>query len=846
MAHGVGNDKAGSNGAATVAGGLLPQHLADLRKSGLSDATIAACGFTSYVSAAEVARLLGWDRPAKHMAPSWGVPFPGPDGKPTGYVRIKPDNPRTKEGKRVKYESPLARKHKGNRAFFPPGTLPLLADPTRPLVVTEGEKKAAKADQEGIPCLGAIGVWGWAKKREKKVKGAAFELIDDLAAVAWQGRTVYLCYDSDLAEKVEVQWAEYRLAQALAARGAEVRVVRLPPGPKGAKVGLDDFLVANGPEAFSRLAAAAEFPAPPKDPRPKVVVDLQEHKRIAEVIAALAGRDETLYQRGGLLVRVVSPPRPELHAGAGAACAPKIEPVPEANLRTRIVRHTRLVKIGKGEGGEPAEILTQPPGWLIKGVMAADEWRGVRPLEAVVSAPVLLPDGTVLQEPGYCEAAGLLYRPPPGAEFEAVPPRPTRDDARRAAGELLDVICDFPFKADAHKAAWLAGLLTPLARFAFPGPAPLFFIDANVRAAGKGLLTDVVGEIVEGRPFARKSYVNNAEGELRKQITSIALEGERLVLFDNVIGSFGRSEALEAALTATVWGDRLLGTNAQPRLPLVSTWFATGNNVAFSGDISRRICLIRLESPDERPEVREASEFKRPDLLAWVRANRGRLLAAALTVLSAYCRAGRPAQPLKPWGSYEGWSALVRGAVVWCGLDDPRDACEEVLTRSDRDAETVRGLIAGWREIAPEGDGMTVNKALELLKGEGGEGKCPTLREVLADVFDLPHGRLPPAGKLGYVLRKYRGRNVGGYCLDSDPGHGGVQKWRVRAVASRADPGGRGGDGGHGGHGGDGCVAFAHAGATGHANGHGAGSPPPCPPSPPSPSTAAGCVEGEI
>jgi hypothetical protein len=110
--------------------------LADLRGSGLTDVTIAACCFRSYTDPAEVARLLGWKRPAAHLTPCWGVPFPDADGGRNGYVRFKPDRPRYDKEKPVKYESP---KGKGNRAFFPPHTLPVLADPTAPLVITEGE-----------------------------------------------------------------------------------------------------------------------------------------------------------------------------------------------------------------------------------------------------------------------------------------------------------------------------------------------------------------------------------------------------------------------------------------------------------------------------------------------------------------------------------------------------------------------------------------------------------------------------------------------------------------------------------------------------------------------------------
>jgi putative DNA primase/helicase len=232
---------------------LERQHLEDLHASGLSDEQISLCGFYSEKSPSRVSELLRWKSPATKLGPCLVIPFAGPDGKPTDYARVKPSRPRKDAvGKPVKYESPA---HRPNRAYFPPATRAALGDLSVPLLLTEGEKKSAKADQEGFPCVGLVGVWGWQKKREDK--SGPRELIEDLAAVAWEGREVYLVFDSDLASKPDVQRAEYRLAEALRAKGASVKAVRLPAGENGAKVGLDDYLVAHGAEALRGLLAEA-------------------------------------------------------------------------------------------------------------------------------------------------------------------------------------------------------------------------------------------------------------------------------------------------------------------------------------------------------------------------------------------------------------------------------------------------------------------------------------------------------------------------------------------------------------------------------------------------------------
>src|SRR5262249_4217340 len=145
----------------------------------------------------------------------------------------------------------------------------------------------------------------------------------------------------------------------------------------------------------------------------------------------------------------------------------------------RTIRET-----AEGQQERPA----RPPSWCVAAVHARADWCDVRHLEAVVDYPVLRPDGSVLSCPGYDAQTALLLQL--GGCVPELPESPTRDHAVNAATELLDVVSDFPFEREAHKAAWLAGLLTPLARFAFSGPAPLFLVDANVRGSGKGLLLD--------------------------------------------------------------------------------------------------------------------------------------------------------------------------------------------------------------------------------------------------------------------------------------------------------------------------------------------------------------------
>ena len=227
-----------------AATGLNERHLVDLRRSGLNDETIAAAGLHS-LSAAEVRGITGVDG-----GPGLAIPYPGAvfrDGSP--YVRVRLDSPRPmSDGSSARY---LTRRGERNHLYLPPN-LPssALSDPTVALTITEGEKKALKACQEGIPCVGLAGVWCW----KTKIDGESVAL-PGLDSIVWRGRQAVIAFDSDSQTNRSVRAAQDALAEELAGREAQVRIPKLPAGPNGEKVGLDDYLLAHTKKEFRALVA---------------------------------------------------------------------------------------------------------------------------------------------------------------------------------------------------------------------------------------------------------------------------------------------------------------------------------------------------------------------------------------------------------------------------------------------------------------------------------------------------------------------------------------------------------------------------------------------------------------
>lgn len=421
-----------------------------------------------------------------------------------------------------------------------------------------------------------------------------------------------------------------------------------------------------------------------------------------------------------------------------------------------------------------------PPDWSVRAVHARGRWDGIRALSGVTEWPILRADGTILADPGYDKKTGLYYEPAGGVE--PVPQEPNGEEVASSLAILRDLVADFPFAAESSFSTWLAGFLTPLARYAFDGPAPLFMSEANVRGAGKSKLWDLVGIMLTGREFPKTPFSERDE-ELAKKITAIAIAGEPIVFFDNVTAEFGGS-TLEEALTTDRWRDRVLGSSKNtPELPLTAIWYASSNNPLIRGDLDRRMATCRLESLLQDPETR--TNFKRLDLYLHAHHQRRHLLAAGLTILRAFAVAGSPRGTWHLWGSYEAWSRTVKACLEWLGLPEPLTPRTSGMMTSD--LEILNTVLLAMQTFDPGGVGITTAELVHLLQKERSAARADSGREMdpnLSLLMDqlCPGGRNPTPHSLGCRFRKWKGRVFRGRRLMSMGDDRDGVKWRVEGI----------------------------------------------------------------
>lgn len=369
-------------------------------------------------------------------------------------------------------------------------------------------------------------------------------------------------------------------------------------------------------------------------------------------------------------------------------------------------------------------------------------------LRAIVSAPTLRLDGSILDKTGFDSQSGIFFASK--QSWPKISARPTRKDAEGAIETLRNLLSSFPFVGPADQSAAVALILTTLLRPGLPS-APLFGVNAPAPGTGKSKLVDVAAILATGQAAAVMAAPRD-EAELQKHVGASLMAGEQFVSLDNVEDPI-RSDFLCQVLTQGTVAVRVLGESRTLKLPTAVMFCATGNSLRFAGDLTRRVVMINLDARMERPEERKFES----DVIAAARSRRGELVTAGLTILRSFIVNSAP-KIAPALGSFEAWSDLVRSALVWLGEVDPLENAEKV-----REGDPERERIAAVLNVLPLDQTWTVADISKRIEQDRFRGIChkqdEALTEVLADFIerDTLNSR-----RLGKFLQKQVGRIIDG------------------------------------------------------------------------------------
>lgn len=541
-----------------------------------------------------------------------------------------------------------------------------------------------------------------------------------------------------------------------------------------------------------------ENPKPlPKDERPTLYKRPDEdHEICVESMKALAalGRSTDwipeneregvkVYHQRGQLVEIIHDKPKHLGQLGFKTCGaedllsgPIVRRIPAETLPARLGRACRFRKEVRKLNEATGELETEtspiePPPKVVKHLLNDRQlaFDHLPELKGVVSAPILRPDGSIFQTPGYDERSKYLLAP---GDYFPVVDSPTLEDAREAAAFLFDLVDECPFESKEDWAAWLAYLLTLIARPAIYEATPVWAFSANLAGSGKTMLSDLAHRIAFGRPIPIKTMEPGTpagKAEMTNEITACVVEGIPAVLWDNVRGTIAMAQ-FEAAVTSEIWSRRLFHSNTENISKAMRVVFAvTGNNLEIAGDSSRRWLACQLLSVEDRPENRQ---FKRSRIRAWVDQNRQKYLAAALTILRyrwvvGTMENGTLQNILPPVASFEEWCAVIRDSVFLATDLDPWSTNAKVR-KLDVEADALDMVHACLKGAAWT--------SAEIVEAAKNGGQIATMLEAIG--CGLP----PTAHQVGKRLKPFLLRPRKGWRLVESKARGGLARWSVYPV----------------------------------------------------------------
>jgi len=393
-------------------------------------------------------------------------------------------------------------------------------------------------------------------------------------------------------------------------------------------------------------------------------------------------------------------------------------------------------------------VRCDPPHPVVQGLSHGRDRLHLPALRGLARQPFYRPDGTLVGSSGFDENTGIFAA---FTEADYDLRTPTRDLAEHSLAYLASFLREFEFVSEADRAAALSAMLTAAIRPSLP-QAPAFSISATRSGSGKSYLASIVAHMAGPEDPYNVSYPTKAD-EATKVVIAMLLEKPSVILFDDMQTDWKSFGPLNKALTSPTTTERVLGSSRTATAATNVLFLGTGNNIEPERDMRRRVVTIQLAPNGDNPALRAF----RGNPLQQIKQFRARAVGAALTIIGAYKAAGSPQADLKPIGTYNEWSDLCRHSLCWLGEQDPATSLIDQVTH-DPEQELLAELMAAWhREFGSSA--VPVRRIVARAEHD---------TDLMDALVELPvmDGRFVNPGKLGWFLKRVRGRRAGGYQIE--------------------------------------------------------------------------------
>lgn len=497
------------------------------------------------------------------------------------------------------------------------------------------------------------------------------------------------------------------------------------------------------------------------DARMKPIIRIMpgELHRVVDAAECELANSREHYQRGGLIVTVISDP---------GTRETRVQEISQPALLRALAR----VAIWERFDGRSEDWARTDPSPRHAAVLFdSSSYPHLPLLQGIARQPYLRPDGSLMTYAGYDSATGM-FGVFDQKEF-SIPENPTRADAIAALSVIQELLAEFSFADENDLTAALAAILTAAVRPSLSN-APLFHILAHMPGSGKSYLCRLIILFCTPMHSTPTTFPSDEE-ECRKLLLAELLRAPAVVEFDNLTSDLFPYKSLCIALTSEFMSGRILGVSKTATVSTRTLFLSSGNNVRPVQDMVRRCITIRLSPDSENPSARY---FSRPNLVSDVLKERGRYVSAALTIIRAWIVAGRPISACTPLSSFGEWSDLCRQPLLWLAMPDPTTSMVEAMA-DDPDRDTLMRLLSAWTSVFGKTAAM-IRDAVRLAHEH--PHSQSELREVIHDIAS-ERGEINRR-KLGWWIKRHAGQIVDGMRFVRGSGNRSAESWMVESVAS--------------------------------------------------------------
>jgi hypothetical protein len=493
--------------------------------------------------------------------------------------------------------------------------------------------------------------------------------------------------------------------------------------------------------------------------KPTIRVVAGEMNRVVDAAERELAQMLRHYQRGGLIVTVVTDP---------GTRETRVENISQPALVRALAGVSTWERF---DCRSDDWVRSDPPARHAAVLFDSTSYPHLPVLNGLARQPYLRPDGSLMTAAGYDPATGMF------GVFDArefsVPETPTRSQAEAALMLLKDLLVEFSFASESDLAASLVAMITATIRPSL-AHAPMFHVRAHTVGSGKSYLCELITTFATPQRGTPTTFPGDDE-DCRKMLLAELLRAPAVVEFDNLTGDLLAHKSLCLVLTSEFMSGRILGVSKTATVSTRTLFLSSGNNVGPVQDMTRRCISISLDPGCETPAARN---FTRPDLVREVLRERGRYVSAALTIVRAWIISGRPKTTCKSLAGYGDWSDLCRQPLLWLNCADPTGSVFEAMSE-DPDRETLGRLLTAWQSVFGRTPAMVRDaiKQTSLFHDEHVD-----LREVLRDIAD-ERGEINRR-KMGWWIRRHAGRIVDGRRFVRASGNRSAEAWQVEVVES--------------------------------------------------------------